>query len=159
MKFASPIFQIKNVSRLFRQQTFIMPESRIIGLVKDKYQMLRKYAYEKLSKFPQFHPESPKKLLFDYFISIIRIILLILIPLEIAYTPGIAFKELRIFTMILTTLLALEILIRLNTICYVKGHAVLDRFEIVRQQFNNLIFIDFATLAPLYYFLSKTDTS
>lgn len=131
----------------------------MVGLIKDKYHVLRKFAYEKFSKFPQFHPESPKKLLFDYFISIIRIILLIVIPLEIAYTPGIAFQELRVFTMILTTLLALEIFIRLNTICYVKGHAVLDRFEIVRQQFHNLIFIDFATLAPLFYFLFKTDTS
>ena len=53
---------------------------------------MRKYAYEKLSKIPQFHPESPKKLMWDYFITLIRLILLVLIPLEIAYVPGILFE-------------------------------------------------------------------
>jgi len=36
-------------------------------------------------------------------------------------------------TTLLSSLLLFDVIIRLNTICYVKGRAVLDRFEIVRQ--------------------------
>ncbi|CAD8179143.1 unnamed protein product [Paramecium pentaurelia] len=152
MKFASPVFQIRNVSRLFRQQTLVNPENPIFSNVKEKYQMLRKYTYEKLSKIPQFHPESPNKLMWDYFITIIRLILLILIPLEIAYTPGILFVQILPLTTLLSSLLLFDVLIRLNTICYIKGHAVLDRFEIVRQQIFSVLFIDILTIAPLFYF-------
>ncbi|CAK58155.1 unnamed protein product (macronuclear) [Paramecium tetraurelia] len=148
MKFASPIFQIRNVSRLFRQQTLVNPENPVYQSIKEKYQMARKYAYEKLSKIPQFHPESPNKLMWDYFITLIRLILLVLIPLEIAYVPGILFDQILALTSLLSSLLLFDVIIRLNTICYVKGHAVLDRFEIVRQ--INL-------QAPLLYYCIKDE--
>ncbi|CAD8111551.1 unnamed protein product [Paramecium sonneborni] len=152
MKFASPVFQIRNVSRLFRQHTLVKPDNPVYVSIKEKYQMLRKYGYEKLSKIPQFHPESPKKLMWDYFITLIRLILLVLIPLEIAYAPGVLFEQILPLTTLLSSLLLFDVIIRLNTICYVKGHAVLDRFEIVRQQILSVIFVDVLTLIPLFYY-------
>lgn len=44
-------------------------------------------------KIPQFHPESPRKIIWDYWTSITRLILLILIPLEIAFQPQILFNK------------------------------------------------------------------
>ncbi|CAK60746.1 unnamed protein product (macronuclear) [Paramecium tetraurelia] len=155
MKFASPVFQIRNVSRLFRQHTLVKPENPVYVSIKEKYQMMRKYAYERFSKIPQFHPESPKKLMWDYFITLIRLILLVLIPLEITYNPGILFHQILPLTTLLASLLLFDVLIRLNTICYVKGHAVLDRFEIVRQQIFSVLFIDVLTLTPLFYYCIK----
>lgn len=53
----------------------------------------------------------------------------------------------------------LDILIRLNTICYVKGHAVIDRTEIIKYKITKIIIIDLTTIIPFLFFCIRNEGS
>jgi hypothetical protein len=46
-----------------------------------------------VEKVPLIYPESKEKIWWDYIATLSRSILLILIPLEISFHPGILFKD------------------------------------------------------------------
>ena len=48
---------------------------------------------DEISKIPLLNPDSKRKLVWDYFMTALRIVLMILIPLEIGFEPGIVFDE------------------------------------------------------------------
>lgn len=93
-------------------------------------QTWKKNILDDINKIPVIHPESTKKLIWDYFMTSLRIVLMILLPLEIAFQPGIVFEEANIFTAVTILLTIVDTLIRLNTVYYVDGKAINDRWKI-----------------------------
>jgi hypothetical protein len=55
-------------------------------------QTWKKNILDDINKIPVIHPESTKKLIWDYFMTSLRIVLMILLPMEIAFQPGIVFE-------------------------------------------------------------------
>lgn len=72
-----------------------------------------------------------KKLLWDYFAAIFRIILIILMPLEVSFYTKIMFKNYYVLTYLIIIVLVLDVLIRINTIVYLNGNAIVDRWKIM----------------------------
>lgn len=85
---------------------------------------------DSLSKIPLIHPESEHKMIWDYCATFIRIVLIILIPLEISFKPLILFESGIIFTIFALIIMILDILLRLNTVYYLNGKAIYDRMMI-----------------------------
>ncbi|CAK61356.1 unnamed protein product (macronuclear) [Paramecium tetraurelia] len=145
-------FQIRNVTKLFRDSTLSSHEHPFLIWIREKYQQSRKSIYEILSKIPQVHPESLKKIVWDYFTIVFRLLLLILIPLEIAYNPQILFEKLLGLTVTIIIILIVDNILRLNTICYLSGQAVYDRWKIIQVNLNLQTISDFALIFLLIYF-------
>lgn len=112
---------IRNVPRLFRSQTILKPiNTRSLALSKC-ISRCNKQLSEWFGKIPQVHPESTSKLIWDYCTTIVRMILLIMIPLEISFQPLLLFDRLIPLTILLMFILVMDTIIRLNTIRYIKG--------------------------------------
>ena len=79
---------------------------------------MRKYFHDLISKIPLIHPETPKKIVWDYSTIVFRLILLILIPLEISYKPNILFDQFVSLTITILMILIIDNILRLNTIFY-----------------------------------------
>lgn len=84
-----------------------------------------------INKIPIAQPESLFKMLWDFFASVFRIMLVLLIPLEIAFEPDILFDNYIFLTAIILTILQLDFLIRINTQCYKNGAAITDHWELL----------------------------
>jgi hypothetical protein len=57
--------------------------------------------------------------------------LVVLIPLEIAFEPEILFDHYIVLTAIILLILQLDFLIRINTLSYKNGAAITDRWELL----------------------------
>ncbi|CAD8109279.1 unnamed protein product [Paramecium sonneborni] len=150
-----PHFQIRNVTKLFRENTLSSHEHAFIIWMREKTQQSRKYIYEILSKIPQIHPESLKKIVWDYWTILFRLLLLIMIPLEIAYQPQFLFDKSMGLTISIIFILIIDNILRFNTICYLSGQAVYDRWQITQVNLNFQTFSDLALIFLLIYFLQN----
>lgn len=68
---------------------------------------------------PLIHPESKHKMRWDYFVSLLRIIMLIIVPLDIGFETN--FMDRSFFTLIIMFIIVVDFIIRINTICFIKG--------------------------------------
>ncbi|CAD8070700.1 unnamed protein product [Paramecium sonneborni] len=148
-----PKFYIRNVTMLFRENTINKQENRLYSLLKEKNQQFKKYAHDLISKIPLIHPETPKKIVWDYSTIVFRLILLILIPLEISYKPNILFDQLISLTITIIMILIIDNILRLNTIFYQHGHAVFDRWKIIQNNLHFQFVSDFTLILLLIYFI------
>ncbi|CAD8093943.1 unnamed protein product [Paramecium primaurelia] len=148
-----PKFQIQNVTMLFRDNTISKQENRFKIYLNEKNQQFKKYIHELVSKIPQIHPETPKKIVWDYWTIVFRLILLILIPLEISYKPNILFEQLVGLTITIIIILIIDNIFRLNTIFYQHGHAVFDRWKIIQQNLRFQFVSDLTLILLLIYFI------
>lgn len=67
----------------------------------------------------------------DFFTSFFRIILLVLVPLEIAFKPEILFNHFTYITYVILVILQLDFIIRINTLAYVNGIAIKNKWDLV----------------------------
>ncbi|CAD8147432.1 unnamed protein product [Paramecium pentaurelia] len=104
---------------------------------------------EDLNKIPLIHPESKQKLIWDYFMTALRIVLMILLPLEIAFQPGIVFEKAQIFTSVTILLTILDMIVRLNTVYYEDGKAINDRWKIFELKIQDCIIFDVIAIFSL----------
>jgi hypothetical protein len=117
-------------------------------------QLVKASINKQLDRIPVLQPESGYKIVWDYFATLARVILLIFIPLEIAYQPQILFNpENSIVTILMVVLLAFDGMLRLNTVCYVEGQAIYERMTIIKHQLRSSFIIDVVSIMPLVYFL------
>ncbi|TNV74067.1 hypothetical protein FGO68_gene10478 [Halteria grandinella] len=79
----------------------------------------------------------------DWVATIFRGVLVFLVPLEISFNPGILTSDSQIAAIILFIILQLDFFVKINTICYQHGKAIVDRWEILKQQINRSVFIDY----------------
>lgn len=93
----------------------------------------------------------------DFFTSFFRIILLILVPLEIAFKPEILFNNLISITYVILMILQLDFLIRINTLTYRNGIAIKDKWELVIHQLKKEFLTDFSTSLILIIFMIIPD--
>ena len=76
------------------------------------------------------YPESKKKYYWDHLALIFRIILLYIVPLEICYEINILYTNIWLSTSIILVIL-FDLLIRLNTVCFINGTVITDRIDII----------------------------
>ncbi|CAD8200979.1 unnamed protein product [Paramecium pentaurelia] len=106
-----------------------------------------------VNKIPIIQPESRLKMIWDFFASFFRIILVILIPLEIAFQPCILFTDFIVLTAMILLILQIDFLIRINTLSYRNGAAIQNRWELLIYQFKKEFFTDFSTSFLLIIFI------
>lgn len=70
-------------------------------------------------------------MIWDFFASFFRIILVLLIPLEIAFEPGILFFNYIFLTALIIVILQIDFLIRINTLSYRNGAAIQNRWDLL----------------------------
>ena len=83
--------------------------------------MVYKQIQNVFSKIPLIHPESNKKLIWDAILFMIRILLLVLVPLDIGFKTRLMFHSLQGVSILITIMIILDFLIRINTISYLNG--------------------------------------
>ncbi|CAD8103191.1 unnamed protein product [Paramecium sonneborni] len=129
--------------------------------VKENFKKLRKPILNCLNaiihKIPIIQPESIFKMYWDIFTSFFRLILLVLVPLEIAFKPEILFNNLIQLTYVILIILQLDFLIRLNTLTYRNGIAIKDKWELVIHQLKKEFLTDFSTSLILIIFMIIPD--
>ena len=80
-----------------------------------------------LTKIPLIYPESRGKYLWDNFAFIMRLLLLTLIPLDIGFGVNFMFYKGMPLTIIITFMIIIDFLLRINTMCFINGIAAEDR--------------------------------
>lgn len=83
-----------------------------------------------IDRLPLVSPESTFKFAWDIWTTLFRGILFLLIPLEIGFSPDILFGTVLPLTIIMLIFFFLDLAVRVNTVCYVTGVAVKDRWQI-----------------------------
>ena len=79
----------------------------------------------------------------------LRIVLMILLPLEIAFHPGIVFDQAQIFTSVTILLTILDMIVRLNTVYYEDGKAINDRWKIFELKIQDCVIFDLIAIFSL----------
>ncbi|CAD8115513.1 unnamed protein product [Paramecium sonneborni] len=153
-------FNIKKMQTLLRKDTEIKDTSTL-EQVKEDLRKLRKPIFNCLNsiinKIPIIQPESLFKMYWDFFTSIFRILLLILVPLEIAFKPEILFNNLIFITYVILLILQLDFLIRINTQTYKNGYAIKNKWDLVVHQLKKEFLTDFSTSIILITFIIIPD--
>ncbi|CAK63158.1 unnamed protein product (macronuclear) [Paramecium tetraurelia] len=153
-------FNIKKMQTLLKKETDIK-DTTIVEQVKEDLKKLRKPLFNCLhaiiTKIPIIQPESLFKMYWDFFTSIFRILLLILVPLEIAFKPEILFNNLIQITYVILVILQLDFLIRVNTLTYKNGYAIKDKWDLVVHQLKKEFLTDFSTSLILIIFMIIPD--
>ncbi|CAD8116561.1 unnamed protein product [Paramecium sonneborni] len=106
-----------------------------------------------VNKIPIIQPESRFKMIWDFFASFFRIILVLLIPLEIAFDPGILFVHYIYLTALIIVILQIDFLIRINTLSYRNGAAIQNRWDLLIHQLKQEFLTDFSTSSVLIIFM------
>ncbi|CAD8070740.1 unnamed protein product [Paramecium sonneborni] len=106
-----------------------------------------------VNKIPIIQPESRLKMIWDFFASFFRILLVILVPLEIAFQPCILFTDFIFLTAVILLILQLDFMIRINTLSYRNGSAIQNRWELLVYQFKKEFLTDFSTSFLLIIFI------
>ncbi|CAD8200745.1 unnamed protein product [Paramecium octaurelia] len=153
-------FNIKKMQTLLKKETDIK-DTTTLEQVKEDLKKLRKPLFNCLNaiitKIPIIQPESLFKMYWDFFTSIFRILLLILVPLEIAFKPEILFNNLIYITYVILFILQLDFLIRINTLTYKNGYAIKDKWDLVVHQLKKEFLTDFSTSLILIIFMIIPD--
>ncbi|CAD8107182.1 unnamed protein product [Paramecium primaurelia] len=153
-------FNIKKMQTLLKKETEIK-DTTTLEQVKEDLRKLRKPLFNCLNaiinKIPIIQPESLFKMYWDFFTSIFRILLLILVPLEIAFKPEILFNNLIYITYVILFILQLDFLIRINTLTYKNGYAIKDKWDLVVHQLKKEFLTDFSTSLILIIFMIIPD--
>ncbi|CAK93714.1 unnamed protein product (macronuclear) [Paramecium tetraurelia] len=151
---------LKRMKTLFERDAEVR-DSTTLEQVKEDLKRLRKPIVHCINtiihKIPIIQPESLFKMYWDFFTSIFRIILLILVPLEIAFKPEILFNNLISITYVILMILQLDFLIRINTLTYRNGIAIKDKWELVIHQLKKEFLADFSTSLILIIFMIIPD--
>lgn len=87
-------------------------------------------------KVPLIYPEQIGKILWDTFAAGIRIFYFFLIPLEISFNTGLIFNSIFPLTIIMILVIIFDLLLRVNTVCYESGVAVMNRWKIFQIQLS-----------------------
>ncbi|CAD8093901.1 unnamed protein product [Paramecium primaurelia] len=147
---------------LGKMKTLLRKESVINDLstqeqIKEQIRKIKKQILNLLTviinKIPIIQPESRLKMIWDFFASFFRILLVILIPLEIAFQPCILFTDFIVLTAMILLILQIDFLIRINTLSYRNGAAIQNRWELLVYQFKKEFFTDFSTSFLLIIFI------
>ncbi|KAM3142008.1 hypothetical protein pb186bvf_005881 [Paramecium bursaria] len=101
---------------------------------------------------PLIHPESKHKMRWDYFVSLLRIIMLIIVPLDIGFQTK--FMNRSFLTFLIMFIIVVDFIIRINTICFIKGQAIRERSQILFYQIKQTFLIDAITIITMITFLS-----
>lgn len=91
----------------------------------------------------------------DYFATCIRIILVLLVPLEISFETAILFHSAQALTEFIIVTIVLDIVVRINTVYYLNGVAIVDRWETLKIQLRESIYYDVMTILVLIIFLAQ----
>ncbi|CAD8105660.1 unnamed protein product [Paramecium sonneborni] len=149
-------FTLKAMKKLLKMQSSL-EESRM-ETVKQYYQNIKKQAIKFLQnlidKIPLIQSESLFKMQWDLFAVVFRIILVFLIPLEVAFQTQIMFDKNIILSIIIIVILIMDFLIRINTQQYLNGQAIKDRWRLIVYQAKKSMFIDFLSIIILIIFIS-----
>ncbi|CAD8187429.1 unnamed protein product [Paramecium pentaurelia] len=153
-------FNLKRMKTLLDRDAEVK-DSTTLEQVKEDLKKLRKPIVHCINtiihKIPIIQPESLFKMYWDFFTSFFRIILLILVPLEIAFKPEILFNNLISITYVILMILQLDFLIRINTLTYRNGIAIKDKWELVIHQLKKEFLTDFSTSLILIIFMIIPD--
>ena len=84
-----------------------------------------------LSKIQLIHPHSNGKFIWDIIVFIIRIILLIIVPLDIGFQTGILFNSEYGITVVINVIIQLDFLVRSCTIHFLNGKLITNRLTIL----------------------------
>ena len=80
-----------------------------------------------LTKIPLIYPESRGKYLWDNLAFMMRLLLLTLIPLDIGFGVNFMFQRGIPLTILITFMIIIDFLLRINTMCFINGVAAEDR--------------------------------
>ncbi|CAD8086638.1 unnamed protein product [Paramecium primaurelia] len=149
-------FTLQAMKKLFEMESQI-EETKMENL-KQYYQNIKKQIIKicqtTINLIPLIQPESLFKIYWDLFAVVFRIILVILIPLEVAFHTQMLFQDNTALTVIICIVLIMDFFIRINTQQYLNGQAIRDRWKLIIFQVKKSIFIDFLSITILLIFLS-----
>ena len=80
-----------------------------------------------------------------------------MIPIDITFRNKLLFEKYRIITLCFTISLVMNVLIRLNTVVYKFGKAIVDREEIFKAYLSEGLIIDVIFCGELFLFLFKEE--
>ncbi|CAD8200380.1 unnamed protein product [Paramecium pentaurelia] len=152
----------KQGSSLGRMKAFLRKDTgirnkSIIEQMKSRLKIMKKnfldFITTVVNRIPIVQPESRFKMIWDFFASFFRIILVLLIPLEIAFEPGILFINYIFLTALIIVILQIDFLIRINTLQYRNGAAIQNRWDLLIYQLKQEFLTDFSTSFVLIIFM------
>ncbi|KAM3146296.1 hypothetical protein pb186bvf_001641 [Paramecium bursaria] len=148
-------FNMSKLTKLFQLSIFAQ-DSRIVSLKKNiviAYNVVFKQIQNVFSKIPLIHPESNRKLIWDAILFIIRILLLVLVPLDIGFQTRLMFHSLQGLSVWITITIILDLFVRINTVSYLNGQAIVDRMKILVFVLKQSLGGDLLTITILIAFL------
>ena len=98
------------------------------------------------------HPNSNGKFVWDIAVFIIRIILLIIVPLDIGFQTGILFNSEYGITVVINVIIQLDFLVRSCTIHFINGKLITNRLTILKYEMKESLAGDLLTCAILIGF-------
>ncbi|KAM3142009.1 hypothetical protein pb186bvf_005882 [Paramecium bursaria] len=139
----------------FTQLFNISIQASSVKKLKERFQKeiqsIKKKIGNILALVPLFHSESSYKMAWDYIAVIFRIIMLILVPIDVGYQTNFMMQGQMVLITVL--LIILDFLIRINTICFIKGQAVRDRTLIFYYQIKQTFINDAVSIVMLLLYL------
>ncbi|CAD8090681.1 unnamed protein product [Paramecium sonneborni] len=149
-------FSLSKMKTLLRKETVINKIS-IWEEIKEQIRKIQNQFLNQMTsivkKIPIIQPESRLKMIWDLVASFFRILLVILVPLEIAFQPCILFTDFIVLTAVILLILQVDFLIRINTLSYRNGAAIQNRWELLIYQFKKEFLTDFSTSFLLIIFI------
>ncbi|KAM3146298.1 hypothetical protein pb186bvf_001643 [Paramecium bursaria] len=108
-----------------------------------------------LTNIELIHPNSNSKFIWDITVFIVRIILLIIVPLDIGFQTGILFNSEFGITVVINVIIQLDFLVRSCTIHFLNGKLITNRLTILKYEMTQSLVGDLLTCAILIGFQIK----